>query len=137
MDTVAAAGSSLRGKILVVDDEPELGGAIRRALPRCEVDVAPGGDVALTLLENGARYDVILCDIFMPGTSGAEVYHRIFCDSPALAERIIFMTGASGDPSAADLLQDVPNPCLEKPLRLQQLVALVRTYLSVGSVNEF
>jgi CheY-like chemotaxis protein len=136
---LASAGSSLRGRILVVDDEPEMGGAIRRALPKCEVDVAPGGDVALTLLEGGAHYDVILCDIFMPGTSGAEVYHRLFTDSPALAERIIFITGAADDPSAARLLDGVPNPCLEKPLRLQQLVALVRTYLSAGTppIDEF
>ena len=39
--------------------------------------------------------------------------------------RIVFLTGADFDPEVRGFLDDVPNPCLEKPFDFSSLMALV------------
>ncbi len=115
-----------RARILVVDDEPYVTRALQRSLsPEHEVVTVNGARAALKLWDQGSRYDVILCDVMMPGMTGMDLYQELSRTVPDQAQRIVFMTGGAFTPRALSFLQEVPNPKLSKPLDLRQLRALV------------
>ena len=61
-------------KVLVVDDDPLVRGFLRAAITSkaARVEVAESATEALGMVENG-DFDIILCDIRMPGCSGMEL----------------------------------------------------------------
>ncbi|AAS81123.1 MULTISPECIES: response regulator transcription factor [Thermus] len=64
-------------RILVIEDEPLVGHMLRRFLERAghEVVWAPNGEVGLRRLAEG--FDLVVCDLIMPGIPGEEVIRRI------------------------------------------------------------
>src|SRR5690606_32530132 len=82
-------------RVLVVDDEPMLARAVKRALDSFAVEVVTDGEEALALLENEPTFDVILCDLMMPRVSGAELFRRVSSQNPHLSQRFVFMTGGA------------------------------------------
>jgi CheY-like chemotaxis protein len=81
---------------------------------------------ALELLSGGEVYDVILCDVMMPGMDGVELRNRVAQLSADQAARIVFITGGLLLPRVRQLLDTVPNTCLEKPLDIEGLRELIR-----------
>jgi response regulator RpfG family c-di-GMP phosphodiesterase len=66
-----------RPRILCVDDEPNvLEGLALHLRRRFDVVTAESGQAALTLLENGASFCVVMSDMRMPGMDGAELLSR-------------------------------------------------------------
>jgi CheY-like chemotaxis protein len=118
-----------RGRILVVDDEEMIVSAVHEALRDHEVVVETEGQSALRRLLDGARFDLILCDLMMPELSGMDLYTRIKEQIPEQAERFVFMTGGAFTPRSRSFLASVPNLRLEKPFDLQHLLSLVRDHL--------
>jgi PAS domain S-box-containing protein len=115
-----------RARILVVDDEPYVTRALQRSLsPEHEVSTVNGARAALKVMEQGNRFDLILCDVMMPGMTGMDFYAELSRSAPDQAQRIVFMTGGAFTPRALSFLQEVPNPKLSKPLDLRQLRELV------------
>ena len=115
-----------RGRILVVDDEPALGGMIERMLAEdFDVDVVTDGRQGLTRLCEGRDYQTILCDIMMPEMTGMELYALAAQKRPGLERRFVFMTGGAFTPRATDFLATVRNRRLEKPFDLAALRAIV------------
>jgi len=88
-----------RPRILVVDDEPAILRAMKRWL-KTHADVTGTTDPAkaLAMVEAGARFDLILCDLDMPGMTGTEFVGALREASPKLAERVVIVTGSMGDP---------------------------------------
>jgi PAS domain S-box-containing protein len=126
----SAAGPKLpqtgrRGRILVVDDEPMVGKAVRRTLGEHDVTVLTGARAALELIAGGERYDIIFCDLMMPEMSGMDLYGELARDVPEQAERMIFMSGGAFTPRAQEFLDRVPNARVEKPFDWQGLRQLV------------
>jgi len=108
----AAAGSA---SVLVVDDEPLVGRAVGRILsPPHRVTLASSGAEALALAEVN-RYDVVLCDLMMPGMSGMDLHQRLGRTAPGVAGRMIFLTGGAFTEGARAFLARVSNARLEKP----------------------
>jgi PAS domain S-box-containing protein len=121
-----AAARGPRGRVLVVDDEAEVGDSIRRILGReHDVEVVARGTAALLLLEKSA-YDVVLSDLLMPDMTGMELYDRLSQSLPAVLPRIVFMTGGAFSPGARAFLERVPNPRIDKPIATAELRRLVR-----------
>ncbi|MBA3540771.1 MAG: response regulator [Deltaproteobacteria bacterium] len=115
-----------RGKILVVDDDVQLGHAIRRYLSAFhEVEVVQSGRAALDRFDQGARFDVLLCDVMMPQVTGMEVYDTIARLDPAQAAKIVFLTGGAFTIAAREFLDRSTNPRLDKPFDLKALRRLV------------
>lgn len=125
------AGAEPRTRVLVVDDEVLVGRAIKRVLSRKHAVVAVNDPFeALRLLEAGERFDLILCDVMMPGMSGAELYERLKARSPAAADRVVFLTGGAFTSAARQFLDSVANHRLEKPFDAKSLEALVDALLA-------
>ena len=113
-------------RVLVLDDELIVGRAIERLLGmRCEVVVLDRAAEALAQVSAGRRFDVILCDLMMPGLSGPGFYEELQRQVPTQAERVIFMTGGAFTEPSRAFLAHVGRPCLDKPLDVRALRGLM------------
>jgi len=105
-----------RARVLVVDDEPRIGTAIARILGSLhDVTAVHSAEEALTHLERGEEYDVILCDVVMPTMSGPDLYRAIGTRIPRFAPRVVFMTGGPLSMRGTEVLEIASNVQLEKP----------------------
>jgi PAS domain S-box-containing protein len=104
-----------RVRVLVVDDELPVASMLSKLLAdEHEVRITTCGREALELLQTDP-FDVVLCDLLMPGMSGMD-----------LENRIVFMTGGAFTPRAGEFLATVGNPRIEKPFDLNEVRRLVR-----------
>ena len=107
--------ADLHGRILIIDDEAPLRVVMQRLLVAHEVVSASSGKDALEILEHDRAFDLILCDLMMPGVTGMDVHHWLVEHDPVLAARVVFVTGGAFGPVAADYLSETGNLKLEKP----------------------
>lgn len=117
-------------RILVVDDEPPIGAALRRSLRDYEVIVTASGGEALALIASGERFDVILCDVTMPGMGGDDAYREMQRVAPDQAERMVFVTGGVTTEGRREFMASVPNPVLEKPFEVGMLRETIRARIA-------
>jgi response regulator RpfG family c-di-GMP phosphodiesterase len=81
-------------RIVCVDDEPRVLKGLRRRIGRdYDVSTAEGGAEALTLMRDGAEFEVVISDMRMPGMSGAEVLSKVRTEFPDTVR--ILLTGQS------------------------------------------
>lgn len=113
-----------RGRILVVDDEPLILRMMSHALRDHEVVGVTSGRDAMARMA-GSAFDVILCDLMMPGMSGMELYDEVRASFPGLEQRVAFMSGGTLLPGVQQFLDQVPNPCLEKPVSVRRLQTFI------------
>ena len=118
-------------RVLVVEDEPALAVAVSEALTDAgfEVDRAGDGEEGLTRLTE-ARYDLIVCDLKMPRIDGMQFYRAMAAATPALARRVIFVTGDVAGTDAERFLEETGCRWLSKPFRLGDLLRSARDTLS-------
>ncbi|HYL69572.1 MAG TPA: ATP-binding protein, partial [Candidatus Limnocylindria bacterium] len=106
---------------LVIDDEQGILEMVSDALERvnCRATLALGSAGAKAALEQ-EQFDLVICDLKMPGQNGIEVYRMIREMRPELAARFILMTGnlVDADKYAAEL---EAMSLLPKPFTLAQL----------------
>jgi CheY-like chemotaxis protein len=122
---------AVRGRVLIVDDEPMVGLVIRQMLEgEHDVEVVDSGSEGIRLLSEHPFFDVILCDLIMPDVSGKDLYEWVNGQSPDLARRIVFITGGAFTSTSKDFLSNVHNIKLEKPIESGELMALVRDLVS-------
>jgi DNA-binding NtrC family response regulator len=115
--------------VLVVDDEPLVGSAIRRALAaEHDVTVVPGAGQALERLGR-ERFDAVVSDLLMPDLSGMDLYAEVQRRDPSLAPHVVFVTGGAFTPAARQFVEAHRERCLEKPFEAAQLRRLVRRHV--------
>lgn len=118
-------------RALVVEDEPALAVAVSEALTDAgfTVDRAGDGEEGLTRLTE-QRYDLIVCDLKMPRIDGMQFYRAMAAATPALARRVIFVTGDVAGTDAERFLEETGCRWLSKPFRLGDLLRAARDTLS-------
>ena len=118
-------------RVLVVEDEPALAVAVSEALEDAgfTVDRAGDGEQGLTRLTE-ANYDLIVCDLKMPRIDGMQFYRAMAAATPALARRVIFVTGDVAGTDAERFLEETACRWLSKPFRLGDLLRAARDTLS-------
>ena len=128
----AAAPAAVEGRrVLVVDDEVSIRLLLHDILrlDHHSVALASSGIEAADLVER-ERFDVIITDLKMPGMDGASFYRQVRQRDPALARRIIFITGDTVSPDTRAFLQRVSNPVLAKPFKIGPLRDAIEAVLS-------
>ena len=118
---------STKPPILLIEDEPSVIAFLRAALVRRGYAVvgAASGEEGLKRLATG-RYAGVISDIRMPGSvNGAEVHDWIQKHRPELKSRIILISGDTANSETQTFLAQSGTPCIEKPFRVQQLIATV------------
>jgi CheY-like chemotaxis protein len=112
-------------RILVVDDEESILRVISRILgERYEVDTVTNGRVALEKVEE-EQYDLIICDVHMPGLNGIDFYETWRRRRPAQAQAvpILFITGDTVNHQTREKLASIAAPALAKPFAADALLA--------------
>ncbi|MBN2530670.1 MAG: response regulator [Deltaproteobacteria bacterium] len=116
-DAVTVSG----GNILIIDDEINIVNALADILYEYKVTTAYSARDAITKVDERPHFDAILCDLMMPEVTGMAFHEWISEKHPALANKIIFVTGGAFTPNAREFLTRVPNTCLNKPFNLSEL----------------
>jgi CheY-like chemotaxis protein len=121
-----------RGRILVVDDDPEAAlFAVYVLVNRGQFDVTHTADPAVALqLAATEHWDLVLTDMEMPGMTGLELLAALRQVAPALPVAVV-TAHAPADMMAAALLSH-PDEYLQKPLRINQLIATAIALISKG-----
>lgn len=119
------------GKILIVDDDPEVRMATRDFLAskNYEVTVAEGGREALRMLD-AAPVDVVLLDVAMPDMDGMETLKRIVAAHPAMP--VIMVTANADIEITSKVLQLGAADYVPKPFDLDYLDQAISIQLSAG-----
>ncbi len=123
-------------RVLVVDDEAELAVVMREMLESAgyEVSTAESGAVALELLDE-ARFDAVVSDLRMPDMDGALLWRHICERHPSLRGRLLFVTGDTLSPHAAEFFRTSGCEGLDKPFGKSDLLARLGSLVqSVQSV---
>jgi DNA-binding response OmpR family regulator len=117
----------IKATILVIDDDIEIGSAIKEFLEQtedCYVVHSPDGISGVRTLESlmdGHRPDLVMLDLHMPGMDGVETYEALqnrmmFIDVP-----VVFITGAE------DPVLPPGATVLKKPFQVNTLLSSVRS----------
>lgn len=118
------------GRVLVVDDEPSLCRLLVRCLRgRHQVQALSDGAAAIEHLLADPHYDVILCDVMMP-VGGDVVFRSVTAAHPQLADRFVFLSGATFAPEARAFLDALPNLRIDKPFDIDEILELVQQLVS-------
>jgi DNA-binding response OmpR family regulator len=122
-----ACDAKARPRVLVIEDEPSVATFMRTALQRRGYEVVPAesGAGGLKLLEAG-DFQGIISDFRTPGgVNGADLHDWLTRNRPELVARTIFVTGDTVSEETAALLGRTGTPCVEKPFRVRELMAVV------------
>ena len=111
--------------VLIVDDEPAICIALGRILAAHDVTAVACVTDALRALE-GRDFDVILSDLMMPDVTGMEFHALVMKQAPAVAARMVFVTGGAFTSAARGFLDTVPNERIEKPFSPKTVRELVQ-----------
>jgi CheY-like chemotaxis protein len=84
------------------------------------------------LAKDGLVFDVITVDLRLSGLSGRALFERLERELPALAARVIFITGDIGDADSEAFLERSGRPTLRKPFRVKALTSSLATVLAAG-----
>jgi len=117
--------------LLLIEDEPAVMDFVRSALERNGYTVvcAESGAHALQLLAS-ADFHGVVSDMRTPGgVDGAQVHAWLAVHRPKLASKLVFITGDIASEETAATLRRTGAPCVEKPFRVQQFIAIVEKTL--------
>lgn len=123
---------SMSGRVLVVDDDPDLRAFLRDLLSGYGYDVAAVGDAESAremLGSEGSRPELVLLDLAMPGTNGFDLLCMLrnapeTRDLPALV-----ISGFTRREYAATCLERGADDYISKPFDGRELVARVQSHL--------
>lgn len=117
--------STARGRLLIVDDETSVASMLARTFEtQYAVTTCAAAEEALQVLLH-TEFDVVLCDVMMPGMNGMALYDELGHSSPAAQDRFIFMTGGGLLPEVSEFLSRIERPKIEKPFDLAKLTELL------------
>lgn len=113
--------------VLLIEDEPAVMAYVRAILERngYRVVCCESGADGLRLLAAGNFLGVV-SDMRTPGgVDGAEVHNWLLRHRPQLVGRLVFITGDIANEDTIATLRQTGAPCVEKPFRVQQFIAVV------------
>ncbi len=122
------AGTPYPGRILVVDDEPDMASGLKQYLTRLGHTVQATGDAesAISLLEEQA-FDLVLTDLMLPSSSGIDLLERIKQDWPDTI--VVLFTGFATVETAVQAIRKGAFDYVPKPFAPQQLEVVVNRAL--------
>jgi len=131
----AAHTPLVRGRVLVIDDEEMIVRALTRILHEQDAHGTTSAREALSWIDAGQEFDLVLSDLMMPVMTGMEFYENLLARHPKLAQRVVFVTGGAITPRAEAFLKSVPNRHLEKPFDTTTLLKMVRERLAEAAAS--
>jgi two-component system KDP operon response regulator KdpE len=123
--TSPALETSVKGKLLVVDDETAIRWALHKTLQRMNFEIveAETGEQALALVRT-VHFDAVLLDIGMPGMNGIETCKRIRKLMPLLG--VVMLTVRNSEEDKIQALDAGADDYITKPFHVGELAARLR-----------
>ncbi|MEM1180214.1 MAG: ATP-binding protein [Acidobacteriota bacterium] len=138
MDPESAAPGVMQGwgqgRVLVVDDQPEICAVLTKVLEQAGFEVVSAGSGADALRQSQSWREppaLLIADVVMPELGGPELASRLLARWPEMP--VLFTSGYSEGPWF-DAIAD--RPLLAKPFDRQRLSAAVRKVLAPGAHRE-
>lgn len=124
--------SEAKGRLLLVDDNPENRDMLGRRLARrgFEITEAENGQVALEKMAT-ENFDLVLLDIMMPVMDGIETLTRIRKTHSPADLGVIMATAKDQDDDLVEALKLGANDYITKPINFPVALARIETQLSV------
>lgn len=116
-------------RVLVADDDELVRRVLIQQLPACDVTSVGDGREAILALER-QDFDVILCDLMMPGCNGDEVLEK--ARQLHVANRFVLMTGGATTAAMREFVERPGVRCLAKPITRIDLEAAIGECLAAG-----
>jgi DNA-binding response OmpR family regulator len=138
MSPGAKPASTARPRVLIVDDDESMRLLLAKILSKAlkvEATLAGTGEEALRLARR-QRYDVILLDLLIPGTSGFKVLRSLRAGSRNVATPVIIVSVLSESFTKEHCLAAGATAYIAKPVDRDVLVAAVRAQLEAGAEKE-
>ena len=112
-------------KILVVDDERAIRNSLKEILSDegYEVDTAEDGAAGFTLAER-ERYNIIFCDIKMPGMDGIEFLDKVM--EAGLDSAVVMISGHGDIDTAVECIKKGAFDFIQKPLDLNRILITIK-----------
>ncbi len=128
--------SPLSGRVLVVEDEPTVARLIADVLhdEGLVVEVLLDGREGLKRIAE-RRFDLVICDMRMPGLDGQQFYRQLAKSGNSLQHRFLFVTGDVIAPATQAFLEQNHLPHLAKPFRVEELTERVREVLQPSAMG--
>jgi DNA-binding NtrC family response regulator len=123
-----AAAPRTKPVVLFVDDDPVILKCYRRdfASEDLQCEFVQTGEAALALVSSATPPDVVVCDLLMPGVSGAELYEKAVSTDPTWRKRFVFTTGFSNVRHISAFIESVEGRVFKKPIDAQELREAIR-----------
>ncbi len=120
-------------KILVIDDERSIRNTLKDILEyeKYSVDLAEDGIKGIEKVK-GNLYDVVLCDIKMPGMDGIEVMEQLGQISPDTP--VVMISGHGNIDTAVESIKKGAFDYIEKPLDLNRLLITIRNAMDKSTL---
>lgn len=120
-------------RILVIDDERSIRNTLKEILEyeKYVVDLAEDGAKGLEKVKS-AEFDVILCDIKMPGLDGIEVLEKLVEFTPDTP--VVMISGHGNIDTAVDSIKKGAFDYIEKPLDLNRLLITIRNAMDKSNL---
>jgi two-component system KDP operon response regulator KdpE len=118
---------AMAGRILVIDDEPQITRALRAALSAQAFDVRTANDPeeGLHVFREWAP-DLVITDLMMPGLSGVDVCRAIRSKGRT---PVLVLSVRDHERSKVEALDAGADDYVTKPFSIQELMARVRAHL--------
>jgi CheY-like chemotaxis protein len=122
--------------VLMLEDDATLAEVLRNGLEL--------NNYRVTRVRSGAEgiqrvlkqdYDVLLCDMIMPGFPGDMFYRAVELSRPHVCKRFLFMTGHNGDPQIDAFIRSVRGLMIWKPFQLHELLRALKVVLEKNTTN--
>jgi len=112
-------------KILVIDDERAIRNSLKEILgdEGYDVDVAEDGPSGLAMVDR-ERYNIIFCDIKMPGMDGIEVLDKL--NEEGIDSAIVMISGHGDIETAVDCIKKGAFDFIQKPLDLNRILITIK-----------
>lgn len=133
------------GRILLVEDQPELLAIVSRALKKLGYDVVgmstPGEAVAAFMRGSGsakegrgAGFDLVIMDMIMRGADGLDVYREIVNREPG--QRCLIMSGYSESGRVKEAMALGAGAFLQKPFTVTELGLAVKKLMTGSGASD-
>ncbi|MDP4185875.1 MAG: sigma-54 dependent transcriptional regulator [Bacteroidota bacterium] len=120
-------------RILVIDDERSIRNTLKDILEyeKYQVDLSENGHEGLEKIKEN-DYDIVLCDIKMPGMDGIEVLEKITDHKPDVP--VVMISGHGNIDTAVESIKKGAYDFIEKPLDLNRLLITIRNAMDKSNL---
>lgn len=130
--------STQEGGILLIDGDADAQSVVSTVLQRRDLRVVQvvSGEVAINIIESGAKFDLVLLNLNLPDVSGIEVLARIRARHIITKMPVIVFVNEATNEVLFQSMEFGANEVLGKPLNLSLLVSRIEMQLRIRDLFE-